>query len=260
MGRFFAVSGFRPIIKCEWAWSPQVRGLPNLRHFHADIGGAPAEILLVDGPLMIDEERHQAGSAVSRGKGHEREPADHVAAHHIVDFAARGVRPLPGENLIVIALIRSPPLAFDGISLLCGRGGEFTERTPVLTGRCRPVEAVSFSWSADKTPCVDALTCETLLGIFLLCGDVDATGVDRAHLVAADAAVNKFRAGELRIESPSIVRAHQPDGERPAFFPDNQHGLVLAVLNDLMLGPEGGEETPARSEERRVGEEGRLRW
>ena len=33
--------------------------------------------------------------------------------------------------------------------------------------------------------------------------------------------------------------------ERPAFFPDNQHGLVLAVRNDLMLGLEGGEETPA---------------
>src|SRR6516225_7186016 len=121
------------------------------RHFHADIGGAQAEVLLVDGPLMIDEERHQAGTAVSRGIGHEREPADHVAAHHVVDFAARGVRPLPGENLIVIALIGSPPLAFDGISLLCSRGGEFTERAPVLTGRCRPVEAVSFSWSADET-------------------------------------------------------------------------------------------------------------
>jgi len=84
-------------------------------HFHADIGGAQAEILFVDGPLMIDEERHQAGTAVSHGIGHEREPADHVSAHRIVDFTTRGVRPLAGENLIVIALIGSPPLAFDGI-------------------------------------------------------------------------------------------------------------------------------------------------
>src|SRR5215468_8025598 len=194
---------------------------------------------------MVDEKRHQAGSAVPRGKGHEREAANHVAARHIVDFAARGVRPLPGENLIVIAPIGSPSLAFDGISLLCSRGAEFTERTLVFTGWCRPVEAVSFSWSADKTPCVDALACETLLGIFLLGSDVDATGVDRAHLVAADAAVNHFRARELRIESPSIVQAHQPDGERPAFFPNNQHGLVLAARNDLILGAEVGEETPA---------------
>src|SRR5215468_5777267 len=156
---------------------------------------------------MIDEERHQAGSAVSRGKGHEREPADHVAAHHIVDFTTRGVRPLPGENLIVVALIGSPPLAFEGISLLCSRGGGFTEWTRVLTGRCRPVEAIFFSRSADKTPREDALTCETFLSIFLLGGDVDATGVDRAHLVAADAAIKKFRAGELRIEPPSIVQA-----------------------------------------------------
>src|SRR5215467_14788321 len=61
----------------------------------------------------------------------------------------------------------------------------------------------------------------------------------------ATSAVNNFRAGELRIESPSIVQAHQPDGERPAFFPDNQRGLVLAVRNDLILGLEVGEETPA---------------
>src|SRR5262249_22739820 len=131
-------------------------------------------------------------------------------------------------------------------SLLCSRGGEFTERAPVLTGRCRPVEAVPFSWLADKTPCVDALTCETLLGVFLLGGDVDAAGVDRAHLVTADATENNFRARELRIESPSIVQAQQPDGERPAFFPDNQCGLVLAVRNDLMLGLEVGEEPLAQ--------------
>src|SRR5262249_46896794 len=157
-----------------------------------------------------------------------------------------GVRPLPGENLIVIALVWSPPLAFDGISLLCSGCGEFTERTLVLTERSRPVEAVFFSWSADKTPRVDALTCKTLFGIFLLGGDVDATGVDRAHFVAADAAVNDFRACELRIESPSVVQAHQPDGERPAFFTDNQHGLVLAVGKNLIFGAEGCEETAAR--------------
>src|SRR5262249_1615254 len=116
---------------------------------------------------MMDAERRQPGTGVSGGKGHERDPADHVAARHIVDFAARGVRPLPGENLIVIALIGSPPLAFDGISFLCSRGAEFTERTFAFTRRGRPVEAVSFSWSCYKTPAVDALTSETMPGIVL---------------------------------------------------------------------------------------------
>src|SRR5262249_27844891 len=166
---------------------------------------------------MIDEERHQAGNSVARGIGHEREPADHVAAHHIVDFTAWGVRPLSGENLIVIALIGSPPFALDGISLLRSGGGELTERTLVLTARRPLVEVVFFFRSADKTPCIPSFACNTLLGIFLLGGDVDATGVDRAHLVATDAAVNNFRAGALRIEAPSIVQAHQPDGEWPAF-------------------------------------------
>src|SRR5262249_50136980 len=48
---------------------------------------------------------------------------------------------------------------------------------------------------------------DELLGIFLLGGDVGATGVDRAHLVAADAAAEQFRAGELRIASASVVQA-----------------------------------------------------
>jgi hypothetical protein len=77
--------------------------------------------------------------------------------------------------------------------LVCSSGGEPTQRTLVLTGRCWPGEAISFAWSADQTHCVDALTGETLLSIFVLGGDVDTTDVDRALLVAADAALNKLR-------------------------------------------------------------------
>src|SRR5262249_24468494 len=110
---FFLVARGRALgwryIHLNGAFHPPPRAIRvKAHHFNADIGGAQAEVLLVDDPLMIDEERHQAGTAVSRGTGHEREAADHVAAHHIVDFAAWGVRPLPGENLIVIALIGSP--------------------------------------------------------------------------------------------------------------------------------------------------------
>ena len=131
------------------------------------------------------------------------------------------------------------------MSLLCGSGGELAQRTLVLTGLCWPVEAVSFAWLADKTPCVDAFTCETLLSIFLLGGDVDATDVDRALLVAADAALNELPAGGLRIKSPSIVQAHQPDGERPVFLSDEHYSLIIAVWNDLMIGSEGVEEASA---------------
>jgi hypothetical protein len=76
----------------------------------------------------------------------------------------------------------------------------------------------------------------------LLGGDVGATGIDGAHLVAADAAVNNFRAGEPCTEWPCIVQAHQPDGET---------GTVLRPQS-AQPGPrrpersEGVEETPAR--------------
>jgi hypothetical protein len=39
----------------------------------------------------------------------------------------------------------------------------------------------------------------------------------------------QIAAGGLPIESPSIVQAHKPDGERPVFFADERHSLVLAV-------------------------------
>jgi hypothetical protein len=84
-------------------------------------------------PMMIDEERHQARSAVLRRIGHEREPADHVAAHQVVDFAARGIWPLPGENPKIVTMIRSA-LTVDGISLRRRSGCELTERALVLAG------------------------------------------------------------------------------------------------------------------------------
>jgi hypothetical protein len=65
---------------------------------------------------------------------------------------------------------------------------------------------------ADDTPCVDSLTCETLLGVSPLGFNVKETGLDRSLLVAADAAEDEFAASDLRIESPSIVIAHQRDG------------------------------------------------
>src|SRR5262249_34384093 len=59
------------------------------RHARSDRGRARTEVHLVDVPMMTDEKCHQAGNAILRRIGHEGEPADHVAAHHVVDFAAR---------------------------------------------------------------------------------------------------------------------------------------------------------------------------
>jgi hypothetical protein len=75
------------------------------RHARSDRVRARAEVLLVHVPMMTDEECHQAGNAILRRIGHEGEPASHLAAHHVLDFAARRIRPLPDENPIMVAIL-----------------------------------------------------------------------------------------------------------------------------------------------------------
>ena len=61
-------------------------------------------------------------------------------------------------------------------------------------------------------------------------------GCARAAL-SLPTSVGRCRRGGLRIKSPSIVQAHQPDGERPVFLSDEHYSLIIAVWNDLMLVP-----------------------
>ena len=68
-------------------------------------------------------------------------------------------------------------------------------------------------------------------------------GCARAAL-SLPTSVGRCRRGGLRIKSPSIVQAHQPDGERPVFLSDDITAII-AVWNDLMLGSEGVEEASA---------------
>src|SRR5262249_47292514 len=73
------------------------------RHVGSALGGARTEVLLVDGAVVVDDERHHAGVAVFRRPRDEAEAADHLALHHVVLHAARRGRSLPGEDLVVVA-------------------------------------------------------------------------------------------------------------------------------------------------------------
>ena len=137
------------------------------RHARGNCGRAPAEVFLEDVPMMIDEERHQARSAVLCRIGYQREPADHVAAHQVVDFAARGIRPLPGETPKIVTMIRSA-LTVDGYPSAAAAAANSPSRLSSSPDSAGQVEAIFFSRLADDTLCEDSLTCETLLGEFPL--------------------------------------------------------------------------------------------
>src|SRR5262245_42721466 len=75
-------------------------GLVRIERCHAERGaaGGAAEILLVDGAVVAHDERHDTRVAVLGRIGHEREPADQLAAHRVVERTAGRVRALPGED------------------------------------------------------------------------------------------------------------------------------------------------------------------
>src|SRR5262249_46915799 len=155
---------------------------------------------------------HHSGVAVLRGIGDQRETADHVAAHDIVERSARCARTLPGEDLVVVAVVRDALLA-GVISFRRGVSGKLAEWALVLAGLRRPVEAVLLAGATDDALRIDAVAAKSLLGVFLLGVDVGEDGLDRPELVAANAAIENLVATGGGVELPAAVRAHQRDRE-----------------------------------------------
>src|SRR4051812_1202814 len=75
------------------------------RHALDDGIGAWAEILLVDGARMADDEGAAAGIGLVGGPGDQRKPADHLALDDVAHRAARRARALLGEDAVVVAVI-----------------------------------------------------------------------------------------------------------------------------------------------------------
>src|SRR5258705_11962986 len=67
--------------------------------------------------------------------------------------------------------------------------------------------------------------------------------------------------GNLRILQPVVLRKHEaeplPEGERLCLVLSEYNGLKYAEISEVLGIPVG---TVKRSEERRVGKEGRSRW
>src|SRR5262249_43431326 len=138
------------------------------------------------------------------------------------------------KNLIVVAVIGSALLA-DAIALRGGTRGELAEWALVLAGLRRPVEAVLLARLADNALCVNAIAGDAPVGIFLLRVDIGETGLDRAQLIAADAAIKDLLPSGRGIEPPGAILAHERDREWPIFPAEHQRGLVRTLHHHLML-------------------------
>src|SRR5262249_53591900 len=67
---------------------------------------ALSHVLLEDLPGMVDHEGHHAGISIIGRKGDECETPDHLAADDVIEGTAGSVRPLLGENLVIVPVER----------------------------------------------------------------------------------------------------------------------------------------------------------
>src|SRR5260221_263827 len=198
-----------------------------------------AEIFLVDRAGMIDQDGHDTRSAVLGGIGDQREPTDHLACDDIVECAARCVRALLLQNPVIIAMIRRRTRA-DLVSFGRGPRGQFAKRA-LASIRRRPVETVLLPGSADDALGIDTSTLSgpVLLGIFVLRVDIGKTSLDRVQFVAPDAPIQDFEAAGRGIKLPASLLPHQRNRKWKIIGTEDDHGLLVTLEPDRMLGIAG---------------------
>src|SRR5215472_17325486 len=203
-----------------------------------------AEVLLIDAAVVHDE-GHHAGGAVLRGEGDHAEAADHVPVGHVVRGAAGRIRPLPGQNPVVVAVVRNRPLlrAFP-VALGPCLGHERPERALRLTGLGLPVESVTLAGRAGEALGVlEHLALLARLGVVLaLRINVGEADLDRAELVPPDAPVEDLFLSLGRVEAPARSVGHDGNGEGvvvAAHVEDDLHAARLEMVALVVFAEEG---------------------
>src|SRR5215471_17319253 len=174
------------------------------------------KVLLIDDAVVVHDEGHHAGGAVLRGEGDHAEAPDHVPVGHVVRGAAWRIRPLAGQDPVVVAVVRNRPLlrAFP-VALGPCLGHERPERALWLAGLGLPVESVALAGRAGEALRVfEHLALLARLGVVLaLRIDVSEADLDGAELVPSDAPVDDLFLSLGRVEAPARSVGHHGNGE-----------------------------------------------
>src|SRR5271157_867672 len=195
-------------------------------HLPRQRGRGGAEILLVNDALVAHQERLDARHAVLRRVGDQRESADHLAVHHVVHGAARGVGALGFQHAEEVAVIRR---RLSGVGGHGGRGiGERLGHG--AAGLALPIQAVLLARGSRHLLGIlqHAVAIAVLRGVLHLGFHVPAAHVDGSEFVAAHAARQNLDASRGRIEPPLAVLADQGNRERPILGSDD-HGRAVGI-------------------------------
>src|SRR4029453_15252116 len=174
-----------------------------------------AEIRLVNLPILIDDERHDAGIAVLCRIRDDGESADRPSLYDIVERAGFGALSLTLQHPVVVA-VEGRRLLVALLVALAGRVRyEHAEGAVRLARLCGPIQAVALPWAARKfLRVVEHAVAVAILGCVLtLRVDDRLQNLHCIEFFLADAAGQKLIFAGLGVEAPALAGLHDRERE-----------------------------------------------
>ena len=202
-----------------------------------------AEVLLVDDPLLVDQEGHHARVAVLRRPGEHREAARHPALRVDVVLRAAGrVLALRGQQAEEVAVVRRlSSSSLVRVALLGRVGDQRAERALRLALRDRPVEPVVLAGGAEdlarergaarrRVPTEAYSRCASTNSCSVASVESSLRPTRRFAISSTPASTSK--------RQPSVL-LHERDRERPAVVAEQRDRRPrVAVLEGDLLADE----------------------
>jgi len=203
-------------------------------HLLGDFRGVFAQVALVEGAVLVDDERHDAGAAVVGGEGNDCKAADELIVDHVIAGAAGGSGSLGGDQAIEVAEVGASAdcrLGIFAVAFGFRDSDQIAQRAWGLAFGGAPEEAIFFAGVAENFERVgrDTIMIGVGHGIFALGihdGEADLDGV---QLVTADTAVDDFllAGGSVKAPLSLAVFIDNGDGKRPVGGADDDSDFTI---------------------------------
>ena len=161
---------------------------------------------------MVDDERHDPGRSILGWICDHAEAAHHLSAYDIIVGSTWRVGSLPGEDLVIVAVVRDRLTT----SALISRGLGLNDTRPkgawLFIGFGLPVQAIMLSLGANELLRIlqQRIFLRIALVVFALRVNVGKAYLDYVQLIASDAPVENFLFALFRVEASARSRRAPP--------------------------------------------------
>ena len=171
---------------------------------------------------MVDDERHDPGRSILGWICDHAEAAHHLSAYDIIVGSTWRVGSLPGEDLVIVAVVRDRLTT----SALISRGLGLNDTRPkgawLFIGFGLPVQAIMLSLGANELLRIlqQRIFLRIALVVFALRVNVGKAYLDYVQLIASDAPVENFLFALFRVEASARAAFNEGDRQWPFVFAD----------------------------------------